>query len=92
MLRVQSLFSVAMAVTGVSGDPGDSRLNFSPVAPPLLPPAATTTLGTLSFDTRLLPPEDNYLATTHNVTGTQHISMFTCFGLWQLKALCICAY
>ncbi|XP_046666012.1 transmembrane protein 131 homolog [Homalodisca vitripennis] len=70
-LRVQSLFSVAMAVTGVSGVgvPADPRLSFSPAAPPLLPPAATTHLGTLSFDTQLLPPEDNYLATTHNVTG-----------------------
>lgn len=66
VLRVQSLFSVAMAVTGVSGD---SRLSFTPATPPLLPPAATTALGTLSFDTRLLSSQDNYLAVTHNVTG-----------------------
>lgn len=69
MLRVRSLFSVAMALTAVSGDP---RLGFSPVSPPLLLPASTTDLGTLSFDTGQLPAEANYLAATHNVTGQYH--------------------
>ncbi|XP_054261852.1 transmembrane protein 131 isoform X2 [Macrosteles quadrilineatus] len=67
-LRVQSLFSVAMAVTGVSG--ADPRLSFTPASPPLLPPATTTDIGTLSFDTRVMSVEDNYLATTHNTTGS----------------------
>lgn len=76
---MRSLFSVAMALTAVSGDP---RLGFSPVSPPLLLPASTTDLGTLSFDTGQLPAEANYLAATHNVTGqyrfyTSSIDNFT---------------
>lgn len=72
---MRSLFSVAMALTAVSGDP---RLGFSPVSPPLLLPASTTDLGTLSFDTGQLPAEANYLAATHNVTGhTTSIDNFT---------------
>lgn len=66
MLRVQSFFSVAMSLTAVTGDP---RLGFRPISPPMLLPAAITDLGTLSFDTGQLPPEANYLAVTHNVTG-----------------------
>lgn len=66
-LRVQSLFSVAMAVTSVSG--GDAPLSFLPSSPSLLLPASTSTLGTLSYDTRQQPPQDNYLNITHNITG-----------------------
>lgn len=68
-MKVQSLFSVAMAVTGVSSVPADPRLSFTPDTPPLLTPAATSHLGHLTWDAQLLMASDNYLGVSQNTSG-----------------------
>lgn len=68
-LLVQSLFSVAMAVTGVNSIPADPRLRFVPATPPILAPSGSSHIGELSWDAEAFMSCDNYLGISQNTTG-----------------------
>uniref|UniRef100_A0A0K8SPG8 Uncharacterized protein n=1 Tax=Lygus hesperus TaxID=30085 RepID=A0A0K8SPG8_LYGHE len=65
-VRVESNFTVGMAVTGVSSVPYQPRLGFIPVSPPLIPPLTTTLLGHVTWD---MSGMESYLTPTSNSIG-----------------------
>ncbi|BES90638.1 Protein of unknown function (DUF3651) [Nesidiocoris tenuis] len=65
-VRVESNFTVGMAVTGVSSIPFQPRLGFIPASPPLIPPLTTTLLGHVTWD---MSGMESYLTPTTTSIG-----------------------
>ncbi|KAL1110503.1 hypothetical protein AAG570_008031 [Ranatra chinensis] len=65
-VRVESRFTVGMAVTGLSSIPYQTKLGFVPVSPPIIPPGGNILLGHITWD---MSGFGGYLTASANITG-----------------------